>query len=277
MGVSSAVKTVRPTGGRLFHMTSLLSRLCPRLQLVELTDERWFPQVLRDFMTEYLATMMRLARPYDVLAPELSRLLETHGKTSVVDLCSGVGGPWSTLVEKVGVPVLLTDLHPAESVAQKPLGSGSVARERRSIDARRIPDDLRGVRTMFDGFHHFAPEDARAILADASARRVPIVVAEGVERSFVALLAMLLSPLFVLLVTPFVRPFSWTRLALTYVVPFLPLCVLFDGLVSCLRAYTPDELRRLAEGLDQNYRFTVTTFGKAPARVTAFIGEPKDG
>ena len=32
--------------------------------------------------------------------------------------------------------------------------------------------------------------------------------------------------------TPFVRPFRWSRLLFTYVIPLIPLLVLFDGTVS---------------------------------------------
>ena len=46
----------------------------------------------------------------------------------------------------------------------------------------------------------------------------------------------------VLVLTPAVRPFRWSRLFWTYVVPVLPLAILFDGLVSCLRTYTSDEM-----------------------------------
>jgi hypothetical protein len=61
--------------------------------------------------------------------------------------------------------------------------------------------------------------------------------------------AIFLMPLVVLLVTPMIRPFRWSRLFWTYLVPAVPFLVLFDGVVSCLRTYTPDELRELTRGL----------------------------
>jgi hypothetical protein len=252
-------------------MSPVLARLCPRLQLVELTDQRWFPQVFRDLSTGYLATMIRLARPFDVLIPRITELLDEAPSRRVIDLCSGVGGPWSTLAAEIGAPVVLTDLYPHESDATHAL----VTRERRPVDARRIFLELDGVRTLFDGFHHFAPADARALLRDAYERKIPILIAEGVQRSGVCVLQMLLSPLFVLLVSPLVRPFSFARLFFTYLIPLVPLFVLFDGLVSCLRAYTEHELHELASGFDEGYRWEFVSFSKGPARVTAFIGTPR--
>ena len=56
---------------------------------------------------------------------------------------------------------------------------------------------------------------------------------------------MLLTPFAVWLMTPFMRPFRWSRLLLTYPLPLVPLTCLWDGIVSQLRAYTADELVEL--------------------------------
>ena len=52
---------------------------------------------------------------------------------------------------------------------------------------------------------------------------------------------LLLTPLAVGLATPFIRPFRWSRLFWTYVIPLVPLTCWWDGVVSQLRAYTPAE------------------------------------
>src|SRR2546425_11759383 len=84
---------------------------------------------------------------------------------------------------------------------------------------------------------------ARAILADAVHNRQGIGVFEATQRRALALLLMLLAPLMMLVVTPFIRPFRWSRLLWTYLIPLVPLVTLFDGLVSCLRTYSVQELR----------------------------------
>ena len=129
--------------------------------------------------------------------------------------------------------------------------------------------------TLFSSFHHFRPEQARAILADAVEKKQGIAVFEGTRRSPLALVLMLLVPLIVLISTPFIRPFRWSRLIWTYLIPIVPLLSLFDGLVSCLRTYTCDELRELVTGLDE-YDWEI---GEEPARhgpipVTYLIGLP---
>ena len=90
----------------------------------------------------------------------------------------------------------------------------------------------------------------------------------------------LLTPILVLLVTPFIRPFGWSRLLFTYLLPLVPLTCLWDGFVSQLRAYTPEELNTLAKSLgDVGYRWDA---GKgrlqgSPAHLTYLIGRPARG
>jgi hypothetical protein len=106
-----------------------------------------------------------------------------------------------------------------------------------------VPRGLDGFRTLFNAFHHFRPELARRILADAVAARRPIAVFEVVSRRLLPLVGLLLSPLNVLVLMPFVRPRRWSWLFFTYVVPVIPLFVLWDGVVSWLRIYSEPELR----------------------------------
>jgi hypothetical protein len=77
----------------------------------------------------------------------------------------------------------------------------------------------------------------------------------------------------VLLLTPFVRPFTLWRLLLTYVVPVAVPLILWDGIVSCLRSYTPDELRELTRGLESDgYRFHIGRKQTRGGRLTYVLG-----
>src|SRR5687767_10470918 len=40
-----------------------------------------------------------------------------------------------------------------------------------------------------------------------------------------------------------------SRLVLTYVVPIVPLATIWDGVASCMRVYSPDEMRALIASL----------------------------
>jgi hypothetical protein len=60
---------------------------------------------------------------------------------------------------------------------------------------------------------------------------------------------MLGVPLAVLALMPFARPFRWAHLLFTYLVPLTPLIVLWDGIVSMLRIYSPEKMKKLTEDL----------------------------
>jgi len=143
------------------------------------------------------------------------------------------------------------------------------------VDAAQVPSTLHGFRTLFSAFHHLRPAEARATLANAVAQGEGLAVFECAERSILALLLVLPTPLRVLLATPCIRPFRWSRLFWTYLVPVLPLVLLFDSLVSCLRIYNVQELHGLTAGLDR-YRWDIGTVqGKPiPFPITYLIGVP---
>ena len=61
--------------------------------------------------------------------------------------------------------------------------------------------------------------------------------------------AMLGAPVAVLALMPFARPFRIPYLVFTYLIPLLPFIILWDGMVSILRIYSPGEMKKLTEDL----------------------------
>ena len=196
----------------------------------------------------------------------------------------GSGGPWPAYLEEPlalfdGVEVLLTDLHPNPETfdrIEKRTDGRAVGCDD-SIDATNVPSHLEGPRTIINGFHHFEPEGARAILADAVEQGERIGIFEIMERRLTAILPLVLIPLFVFLLTPLVRPLRWGRFVWTYLLPVIPLMIFWDGLVSALRVYSPDELRDLVEDYE-GYDWQIGTAPageKGPQRITYLIGKPE--
>lgn len=251
--------------------------LLPRLQLFEFLDQSWLPELLRRGEVDYLRVVLDRVRPYDGVAKLLAELLRTSGTNRVVDLCSGAGGPWRTLLPVLqsvhsGAEVVLTDLHPTPGLELPP---GAQYRDT-PVDATRLPEELTGVRTLFEGLHHFPPEKARALLADAVDKGVPFAAFELTQRSLPYLLIQLLLvvPL-VWIFTLLIRPVRWWRLVLTYLVPIIPLLVLWDGVVSSLRTYAPADLEKLTAGLDSNgYHWNSGVHRAQGMIITYLIGQP---
>jgi len=252
-----------------------------RYHLLELEDQAWFPSVIRDLATDYLQFMQTRFRFDRALAPIVRRALDEGHTTRIVDLCSGGSGPLLLLVKDLaaaGIPVhaTLTDLYPnAPAFDQIAAASGGlIGYETLPVDARHVPSHLPGLRTIFNGFHHLRPADARWVLHAAADARQPIAIVEVSERSLRSL-PVLLTPLIVWLATPFMRPFLWRRLFWTYVLPLVPLTCLWDGIVSQLRAYTPAELREMCHGsAPMTWEIGQIPFAGGRGRVTYLIGFP---
>src|SRR5262249_22233972 len=119
----------------------------------------------------------------------------------------------------------------------------------RSVDATRVPEELPGVRTIWNAFHHFPPERAREILASAARAGRPIAVFEMLTREPAPLVGILVSPLVASLTAPLWRPFRFTNVVFSWLVPLIPFVVLWDGIVSWLRIYDAEELRELVTPL----------------------------
>jgi hypothetical protein len=103
---------------------------------------------------------------------------------------------------------------------------------------------------MFSAFHHFRPDAATAILKDAFDRRRAICIFESGSGTLLAAGSMIGVPLAVLALMPFARPFRWAYLAFTYLIPLMPLILLWDGMVSILRIYSPEQMKKLTEDLE---------------------------
>jgi hypothetical protein len=228
-----------------------------RQRWFEIHDQPWFPGWLRDLVTEALEAIWTRNRTYHPIAARLrdavgrSRTDSGAGSDSgqIVDLCSGGGGPWVGLYPEVAeggpLTVTLTDLYPNALV---PRGSGFAVWPE-PVDARHVPAALRGFRTIFSSFHHFDPEAARAMLADAFERRKGIAVFEGATRHAWTLLAVTAVPFLGIAAAVAARPVRWERILWNCVVPVVPAILWIDGILSCLRSYSVEDLRELVAGL----------------------------
>jgi hypothetical protein len=114
-------------------------------------------------------------------------------------------------------------------------------------------------------------------LLDAVRQRRGVALVELAQRSPLAMLQIALGTLTQLVVTPFIKPFRWSRLLLTYALPVVPLCTLWDGIVSCLRVYDPDELKHLVTQLppsDYHWEYGRLRAYPMPSELTYLIGVP---
>ena len=255
----------------------------PRFHLFELEDQIWFPAILRDLATDYLCFIQATFGLHRAVVPLLAEVLRKTGRRQIVDLCSGGGGSVLEIqraLTAIGLDtrIIMTDRFPNLTAFQRieQASHGQISFVRESVDARCVPDQLCGLRTIFNSFHHFRQSDATKILCDAVEAAQPIAIFEYPERTMViVLLTMVLTPFLVALATPFIRPFHWPRLLLTYLLPLVPLTCWWDGIVSQLRAYTVDELKAMTKN-STSYEWHAGTISLrgSPGHLTYLVGHP---
>ncbi|MBT1688281.1 hypothetical protein [Dawidia soli] len=255
-----------------------------RLHLFEFEDQAWFPDFLRDYMTAFLQFLANTTKLFKPAIPILEEALRSSASPTIIDLGSGGGGGliWINQALKNSIPdltIVLTDLYPNLAAFESTRAKASnIEFVTAPVDARNIPVNLVGLRTQFLSFHHFKPVDAQRILQDAVDAESPIAIFEAQERSLPSVLAMMLSPITVFLVTPFIRPFTVGRIVFTYLIPLVPLFVLWDGVVSSLRTYSVSEMKNLVAGINgsESYDWKIGRIRSGPGAILYLWGRSKN-
>jgi hypothetical protein len=255
-----------------------------RVQFIELHEQPWFPSFLRDGTTDALQFGLNLLKAYTPIAPLLESAVASTGSQSIVDLCSGGGGPWLDLAaalqkDRPAFPIVLTDKYPnVGAFLNIDASRKNLTFYPDTVNAMNVPIVLKGFRTMFSSLHHFPPESVEAVFQNAVDGNQPIGIFEITKRTPSAICLMFPWAFMLFLCTPFIRPFRWSRLFWTFLIPIIPFVLLFDGIVSCLRTYQPEELRAIVDKLNANeYQWETGEhpgiFRKLP--ITYLIGYPR--
>jgi hypothetical protein len=250
----------------------------PRFHLFEFGDQEWFPQVLRDAETAYLAAAYRTLPLPRVWAEKISTLFRYGEPGEVLDLCSGCGGPMPLILKELEirglhVQVRLTDAFPS----LRPTADSRISWVTEPVDATNLLPTLTGVRTMFTAFHHFRPDKAKGILKTAFDSGRAICIFEGGSGTLLGMATMVLVPFNVLALMPFVRPLRWSHLLFTYLIPVIPLVLFWDGIVSMLRIYSPKQMLEMTEDMrrsDYGWEIGLISVRGIPGGLPYLIGRP---
>jgi hypothetical protein len=116
------------------------------------------------------------------------------------------------------------------------------------------------------------------IIRDASSPKRGIAIFRSHSAHARAIFVACFVWLLVLGFTPMIRPVKLSRLILTYLIPLIPALVTFDGVVSSLRSYTPDEfgeLARQAGGDTYDWEIGEMPYPFAPFPTVYAIGTPR--
>lgn len=236
-----------------------------KIRLFEFEDLPRFPNVIREGMTDYLRFLFNIANLYKPATSILANSFSQSKATHIIDLCSGSGGSvekmQSALSAHLNVPVkfILTDKFPNITSYKflEEKSGGHISFIDSPVNAANVPEDLKGFRTIFSGFHHFNETTAKAVITDAVDKREGIAIFDGGDKNIFMIMAIIIAhPIVFFFCTPFFRPFRLSRFFFTYLIPVIPLCTIWDGIVSVLRLYSPGQLLKMAEkSSGNNYKW----------------------
>lgn len=224
----------------------------PRIHSFEFCDQSWLSGVWREAYLDGLNFLFRLGGIYHRMYRPFSRWARASGGSQVLDLASGGAGPIETLVSsaqeaRASIPrITLSDLFPdlrsyrrlqeafPETVDCIPVPVNALS-----------PTSIGGgfpLTSICTGFHHFKPDQAQQLLENIVNRSNGIFIMEPTERSWLSPLLPVLTFIPLMLAPFFSRRFSLKAFAISTLIPIVPLLVVFDGIVSALRMYRPEEI-----------------------------------
>lgn len=257
-----------------------------RYNLCEIADKPWFPAAFRDSMTDILQFILVRFRIYEPVIPLIKEVMQHMKTNQIVDLCSGGTGPWNQIQAQLegqgeAVCVTLTDKYPNIDAFKK-------TKERfgniinfipEAVDVTNVPENLKGLRTIFCAFHHFDPDTARKILQNTVNSRRAIGIFEFTERRLDKLPLSFLTPLIVLFAVPFIKPVTFKRFFWVYIIPVIPWLLTYDAIVSYLKTYSPQDLKEFTDDLRADgyvWKIDRVASGLNPMRITYLLGFPQD-
>ena len=216
--------------------------------LKELEDYSWFPPVLRKMQLEYvgwISASLAVYRP-------LGKIMEGFPSNQWTDLASGSGWPALYLKNKATNPIFfrLTDWYP-HSASEEVLKY--MEYDAQPLNLLEFQPQAGHQYSMFNAFHHFTAREQKQIITKMKEAKAGFIIAEVLEPSLlsfiqVTLAALLVQPLSVWAI----RPFSFLRIATTYLVPIQLATVAWDGWLSVLKSKTLAQYQDLVRGVSSS-------------------------
>lgn len=243
-----------------------------RLHLIEIHEQPWLPEIFRSMFRRFLGLFLTKTNTFKNAYPLFSDFLVKANAERVIDLCSGSGDAIKLLndyhqktnTDNKKIKLCMSDIYPEKDNHTILKTDSNITFYKSPIDILNLPEDIPKVRTIINALHHFTPDQVSKILSDAASQCNAIAIIEVTSRNWQSILFTLLS----IIISPiagafFLRPYRFYHTVFSIFIPILPLMVLFDGIVSCLRSYTQKELMQIISA--SNYENFKWESGRVPS------------
>lgn len=226
-----------------------------RHHLFEFGDQPWLRGWARECYLDCLNHGLRSGGQFRGVLDPLMRWAHDTDPEGILDLGSGGAGPVETLLAEaqrrgIVLPrIVLSDLFPSTAhyqALEHRYGSSRIGFVDQPVSASVVLPGTPGRRMICSAFHHFKPDQAQAIVEDAARHASGLLIIEPLQRNWRHLFLVLLSGPFAYMGAPFgATRKTWSKFVFCTLLPVFPLMVMFDGCISVLRMYKPDEILQM--------------------------------
>ena len=198
-----------------------------RKQITQIINTDWCPEHLKKLVAEFLSWFVIKVNATKPFIPVIEEVLDKTSNSKIINVEFNIGAGIETVK-----PFLREDIAVT------------------SMDISQFEGNEKGVYLFINAFHQLDAKKAGKILQRIADSGNPVVVVEGNNDSLWQIVGMtVFVPLTVLLTALFVKPFRFSRLIFTYLIPVLPIIIVIDGCIALLKLYDPDDLLELTSSI----------------------------
>ena len=239
--------------------------------LKELEDYPWFPSNLRKMQLEYVGWISFQLKLYRPVLKEIIKFPSNQW----IDLASGSGWPALYLQKNAShqIQYTLSDLYP-DSVSNEV--KKQVGVEREPLNLIDFQPETGKQYSLFNAFHHFTSQEQKQIITKMKEAKAGFIIAEVLEPSLLSFIQVTLAALLVQPLTAWaIRPFSFLRLATTYLLPIQLATVAWDGWLSVVKSKTLAQYQGLVQGIsDSSYPIHVERIPQLRGNLIVLSAQP---
>lgn len=233
------------------------------MHLFEFNDQAFLPESIRATQRDVCELCNSVFRSFNHVAARRA-VEEARGREcrSIIELGAGTAPITRVLAnmpESRGLSLVPCDLIPDASVYRE-LQHDHPEQVRpvfESVDfTQPHPWPPASIAVLVGTFHHIHPRDRRQTLMALSQSVEHVMIFEPLRNTWLSMLLTLLAqvPVLLLPVAYAHRPGRFRRLLWCWLVPVVPVVFLWDGLVSCIRQWSPDRWKRELAGINGGAR-----------------------
>lgn len=226
-----------------------------RVDSFEFGDLAAAPAFYHQFLREFMSKIYLVFGIHKLWRSEISSFVKKQNSQCIHDPCAGSGYVNQLIFEslpreldaKFYLSDLMTNESPEFAKQINALGYKNLKFAESPVDLLKIEAENQMPKMFVNSFHHFSREQVKEILKNTLGQGKEVLVLEYCRKTPDSLLSMLFGAILSLIFFPFVveKKYILPSFIFCFLVPIIPLMLVWDGVVSCLRTHSVSSLRQI--------------------------------